>query len=125
MLAALAIGFMLAIWVVVIYGAAYFNQNVHWACAFRNAANSRLKSTDGLLAKQARGEHSAGQSKKAPGLAGPGLIIPDQTICKPTRSEMVNARRSARWIGNTLPRARRSRTAPDRKKRPQLGCVGP
>jgi hypothetical protein len=24
-----------------------------------------LKSTDGLLAKQARGEHSAGQSKKA------------------------------------------------------------
>jgi hypothetical protein len=29
MLAALCIGFMLAIWVVVIWGAAYFNQNVH------------------------------------------------------------------------------------------------
>jgi hypothetical protein len=29
MLAALAIGFMLAIWVVVIWGAAYFNQNVN------------------------------------------------------------------------------------------------
>jgi hypothetical protein len=27
--AALAIGFMLAIWVVVIWGAMYFNQNVH------------------------------------------------------------------------------------------------
>jgi hypothetical protein len=29
MLAALSIGFMLAIWVVVIWGAAYFNQNVN------------------------------------------------------------------------------------------------
>jgi hypothetical protein len=29
MLAVLAIGFMLAIWVVVIWGAAYFNQNVN------------------------------------------------------------------------------------------------
>jgi hypothetical protein len=29
MLAALAIGFMLAIWVIVIWGAAYFNQNVN------------------------------------------------------------------------------------------------
>jgi hypothetical protein len=29
MLAALCIGFMLAIWVVVIWGAVYFNQNVH------------------------------------------------------------------------------------------------
>jgi hypothetical protein len=29
MSAALAIGFMLAIWVVVIWGANYFNQNVH------------------------------------------------------------------------------------------------
>jgi hypothetical protein len=29
MLAALAIGFMLAIWVVVIWGASYFNQNVN------------------------------------------------------------------------------------------------
>jgi hypothetical protein len=29
MLAALTIGFMLAIWVVVIWGAAYFNQNVN------------------------------------------------------------------------------------------------
>jgi hypothetical protein len=29
MLAALCIGFMLAIWVVVIWGAAYFNGNVH------------------------------------------------------------------------------------------------
>ena len=27
--AALAVGFMLAIWVVVIWGAAYFNQNVN------------------------------------------------------------------------------------------------
>jgi hypothetical protein len=27
--AAIAIGFMLAIWVVVIWGAMYFNQNVH------------------------------------------------------------------------------------------------
>jgi hypothetical protein len=29
MLAALCIGFMLAIWVVVIWGASYFNQNVN------------------------------------------------------------------------------------------------
>jgi hypothetical protein len=29
MLAALAIGFMLMIWVIVIWGAAYFNQNVN------------------------------------------------------------------------------------------------
>jgi len=29
MLVVLAIGFMLAIWVVVIWGAAYFNKNVH------------------------------------------------------------------------------------------------
>ncbi len=29
MLAALSLGFMLAIWVVVIWGAAYFNQNVN------------------------------------------------------------------------------------------------
>ena len=29
MLAVLALGFMLAIWVVVIWGAAYFNQNVN------------------------------------------------------------------------------------------------
>jgi hypothetical protein len=29
MLAALCIGFMLAIWVIVIWGAVYFNQNVH------------------------------------------------------------------------------------------------
>jgi len=29
MLAALAIGFMLTIWAVVIWGAAYFNQNVN------------------------------------------------------------------------------------------------
>jgi urea transporter len=29
MLAALTLGFMLAIWVVVIWGAAYFNQNVN------------------------------------------------------------------------------------------------
>jgi hypothetical protein len=29
MLAALAIGFMLAIWVIVIWGAIRFNQNVH------------------------------------------------------------------------------------------------
>jgi hypothetical protein len=29
MLAALSIGFMLAIWVIVIWGAAYFNQNVN------------------------------------------------------------------------------------------------
>ena len=29
MLAALSVGFMLAIWVVVIWGAIYFNQNVY------------------------------------------------------------------------------------------------
>ncbi len=29
MLAALTLGFMLLIWVIVIWGAAYFNQNVH------------------------------------------------------------------------------------------------
>ena len=29
MLAALSIGFMLAIWVVVIWGASYFNQNIN------------------------------------------------------------------------------------------------
>jgi hypothetical protein len=29
MLAALTVGFMLAIWVIVIWGAIYFNQNIH------------------------------------------------------------------------------------------------
>jgi hypothetical protein len=29
MLAALTVGFMLAIWVIVILGAIYFNQNIH------------------------------------------------------------------------------------------------
>jgi hypothetical protein len=29
MLAALAVGFMLAVWVIVIWGAMYFNQNIH------------------------------------------------------------------------------------------------
>jgi hypothetical protein len=61
----------------------------------------------GVLLWQSRGEQRSRQSKK-PRRFKPGLIDGAQTICKPTRGEMVNALHWPDGLADSLPRARKN-----------------